>query len=226
MSEWTREQVLDGQGNDKSEKWAHGLLRKIQVEYYKWGDTIDGVKQPSTPISYDEYKKLPRNDKGQIVGGGEKLTFEIDPTVLNPDLQFTTTRSLFRGFPDWVRVTSPSIKDVVGTAENALVEFAERAGTEEWYVEAQLVPVPNKNGKVNEVPRFTVMTKDIGEIRRVVSERFPKRVRAVPQDLLDSAKMYFERMAKRDLVKYKNWVESDSDAKSYTQELMDAAANW
>ena len=224
--EWTKEQVLDGQGNDKTQKWTHGKLGKIKPQWFEWGQTVDGVKQPSTEITYEQYKKLERNDRNQVQGGGEKLTFTIDPTVLNPNLQFVTERSLFRGFPDWARVTAPSIADVVGQAENPLVEFAERAATEEWYVEAELVKVTNKNGKTNEVPRFTFMTKDLDEIRKLAAQRFPKHIKKPSEELVANAKMYFDRMAKRDLTKFHTWVAGDDDAKAFEQELMDLAAGW
>ncbi len=223
-SAWREDQILQGADQDTARKWVHGLLKQITVQYYKWGGTVDGEKQPSTEITYEEYVKLPR---GQ---GGEKVNFEIDPAVLNPSLQFTTTRGVFRGFPDWKRIVGPSINDAIAeNTDHPLLTFAKRAATESWYVECELVSVKNKNGNVNEVPKFTRMTQDLEVLREWREEQFPRYKTEVPQDMVDSYHKLFNTMSRKKpdpIAHFTAMVGDDEEANVYLSDLVQLAQGW
>jgi hypothetical protein len=202
--EWSPEEAARGTELDVTEKWVYGLLKPLRITRFKWGGVVDGVKQDAVQIPKEEFERLGGDPKK----GGERISFEIDPTTLNPRLEYTVTRSAMRGFPDWKKVVMPSISDCVGLGAGSLQEFVVRARSLKWYVECELVSLTrtDKNGetRTNEVPRFTRMTTDEKEVRSWQVERFHQTPSGPTPEQIAEAKLIFTKMAGRDPEALKN----------------------
>lgn len=203
MSEWQDSQVLAGSKQDQTRTWVYGLLKPIEANYIRW--KRDGETE-STEISLEEFNALPRDDRGGVKGGGEKLTFTVDVQALNPSLKYEWSRAVFRGFPDWLSVVAPSINDVTGLKPPESVrEFRRRASAGTWFVELEVITTTQKKdkSKTNQVPKFTRMTTNEEEVRGWIHERFrATKSEQVPDDIVTSGKILYQRAAKKDVAAF------------------------
>ncbi len=204
--------ATDTQGIGKRTNYALGRLMPIQAVYYKWADKVEDVggmkvKVPGTggEISYDEYLGLPDNKKGQ------KWTFEVDPRVLNPNLEFSTSRGIMVGFKEWQEKVLPSILDVIGQGDASLGVFVDRAGTGDWFIEAEMVYTGMYQDKPQTTFKFTRMTQNLDELKAWNLERYPKHENAPSAEVVEKAKLVYTRIAKKDRDRFLTLANGDAE---------------
>ncbi len=221
--------------------YTHGALRPVVESYYKWADDkLDANGKPikdangkkikiagtGGEIEYEVWVKLPTNKRGS------KYTFEVDPRVLNPSLEFSTIRGVMVGFDSpWGDITVPSIKEVTGADDESIKVFLDRAYENSWYIEAERVPqppfiTPEGESKPQDTLRFIRMTQDLNVLHEWNLERYPKHQDEVPPELVTQAKAIFTKMAKGNPDKFATYVNDNEDLSPYLPQLAEMAKGW
>ncbi len=210
----------DAQGIGKRTNYALGRLMPITKTFYEWADNVIGPdgkpvrgpdgkpqKVPNTggERTYEEYLKLPDNKKGQ------KWRFEVDPRVLKPDLEFSTSRGIMVGFDEWGQVVLPSILDVVGQGDESLKVFIQRAGTGDWFIEAEMKYIGMYQDKPQTTFKFTRMTQNLDELKAWNLERYPKHENAPSPEVVEKAKLVYTRIAKKDRDRFLTLANGDAE---------------
>ena len=180
--------VVTGQHAGKVEKkrqFGYGLLKPITAIFYKWKDKdAKGVAIEGTggEREYKDWLKLDERKRGQ------KWEFAVDKSVINPKFENPTVRGVMLGFQEWQDITVPSIIEMVGEAEKSVSIFAERAASESWYVEYELVPNGEKSQdgtKDYTGFKWLRMTQSLDEVKQWNAQRFPKKEVEIPADVIE-----------------------------------------
>lgn len=215
--------------------FVHGKLLSVEVEYRKWADdALDASGKPMYDdnkkkikvegtggvVSYAEWVKLPQQKRGQ------KWFIYVDQRMFHPDWETPTTRSLMVEFDDWNTIFLPGVSDMIGTAEKVVEIFVDRAADESWYVEAELVFTGYYNEKPQNTFHFVRMTQDENVVREWHWERYPVQEQTIPEDVVNTSKLLFEKMAKRNLDKFKTLVNGNEDLSPYLVPLAKLAETW
>ncbi len=203
----------DAKGMGLRTNYTLGRLMPITATYYEWADKVTDVggmkvKVPGTggERTFEEYNQLPSNKRG------EKWFFEIDPRVLKPDLQFSASRGIMAGMTEWVKYIIPSIMDVIGQGDDSLGIFIERAGTGDWFIEAQMVYTGEEyQGKPQTTFKFTRMTQSLDELKAWNLERYPKHENAPSAEVVEKAKLVYTRIAKKDRDRFLTLANGDAE---------------
>lgn len=208
----------------KRENYSHGLLKPITETYYEWADK-DGngnkVEGTGGEVEYEKWAKLPRNKRGR------KWTIEVDPTVVNPSLEWMVSRGIMVEFEEWNTLFSPGVMDAVGQGGQSLQVFVDRANEMNWYLESQMV----FTGKYyNEKPQNTFkplrMTQDLNTLKAWNQERYPKQEVVIPDELISQAKLIYIKMAKRDADKFNGMVSENDELNPYLVQLAELSKSW
>lgn len=218
---WTPEQAEKEASLDKKRyQWTLGELMPISVRYLKWSPKpAEGEKkEPPAEISYEEFLVLEQQQRG------EEVKFTIDPRIVNPTAAQVFERKVTRGFKTWRNITLPSINDAIGEGDKSLVEFAKRAHDGKWYIEAENVTDPQNQDFTTW--KFTRMTQSQEVLFDWNAERYPNKEEEAPDATVETAKLVFTKMAKRDATKFREFVDGDPDLKPYSKQLQQLAATW
>lgn len=203
--------------------FVHGKLLPIEVEYWKWadkdkeGNKIEGTKGV---VPYAKWVQLPENKRGQ------KWFIKVDQRIYRPDFEKETQRSVMVDFDDWNAVVAPGILDAVGMGPESYGEFVERADSENWYVEAELIYTGMYNDKPQNQFRFTRMTQNAEENKAWYAEKHPQEELVIPDEVLERLKTIYNVMTKgtdqERIDKFNTIVNGDEELSPY---LLKAAEN-
>lgn len=203
--------------------YIHGKLLPVEAEYREWADKDENknkIEGTGGVRTYAEWVRLPESKRGQ------KWFITVDQRMFHQDWEKPTQRGVMVDFKEWVEIVYPGITDMVGTQDKAVDTFLDRADTESWYVEAELVYTGMYNDKPQNMIRFIRMTQDVNEVKRWNAEKNPKQEVIVPDELQAQAKLIYTKMAKKDMDKFRTLITDNEDLYPFFDQLNELAPNW